>query len=361
MTIEEKIFELHRKAYNLAFAYYLRKGFVPLPLPEIINATTSLEMFLKYNPDEPRDWHGRWTTGGDDASDDNTDGSDAGSNTPTDKPTTSGGAQNPQLIPASATGGNSSKPDSFDPTNQNPPIPDYKKDSVNQADWNAFNQQLTQMQQSGEISPTEAYAYREIFAAEGGMSQDPAGSAVAGITQSDLSDFLDRVQEASNDPTDPDHAWAQEMSSQFDGVQKTTDLNAADVADVYNYMFDTQYLSGPGGSDALNKVGDPYAAAALADTMFRNGQPGGSLIVQNAINDVYQQTGNAPIPVDSNLGSGTLNAYSNLAQNPDTSNQLLDDLAGERARYLSANGSMDAGDFSRIQHFRFVRERNDSI
>ena len=70
MTIEERIFGLHREAHNLAFACYIRKGFVPPHLPEIINATTSLTTFLKYNPDEARvpagsgRESGRWTNGG---------------------------------------------------------------------------------------------------------------------------------------------------------------------------------------------------------------------------------------------------------------------------------------------------------
>lgn len=84
MTIEERIVKLHRNAHNLAFACYIRKGFVPSPLPEIVEATTSLKAFLKYSPDQPRvpagnPGGGEWTSGdgGDGASDNNAEASSA--------------------------------------------------------------------------------------------------------------------------------------------------------------------------------------------------------------------------------------------------------------------------------------------
>jgi len=72
------IAELHRKAHRTAFAWYIRKGRVPSPLPQILCATTSLDAFIKYNEDEPRipagsgPGSGEWTYGGggDDGNDD---------------------------------------------------------------------------------------------------------------------------------------------------------------------------------------------------------------------------------------------------------------------------------------------------
>lgn len=70
--LEYKVFELHQKAQNVAFSWYIRKGFVPPLLTEILAATMSLDTFRKYNPDWPNQPRvpaghpgqgGRWTDG----------------------------------------------------------------------------------------------------------------------------------------------------------------------------------------------------------------------------------------------------------------------------------------------------------
>lgn len=78
----EDIAALHRKAHRVGFAHYIRKGFVPPVVVEVMAATQSLEAFKqhvlaegKYSPDQPRvpagnPDGGQWTSGGGDGSGD---------------------------------------------------------------------------------------------------------------------------------------------------------------------------------------------------------------------------------------------------------------------------------------------------
>ena len=62
MSLEIKMRKLHGKAQHLAFAFYIRKGFVPPELAAIIAATTSLPDLRKSNPNhDPA--NGQFTSG----------------------------------------------------------------------------------------------------------------------------------------------------------------------------------------------------------------------------------------------------------------------------------------------------------
>lgn len=61
MILEEKLHETHKKAHNAAFSWYVRKGFVPPLLTELMEATASVEAFMKFNPNH--DELGRFTFG----------------------------------------------------------------------------------------------------------------------------------------------------------------------------------------------------------------------------------------------------------------------------------------------------------
>jgi len=71
MTIKRELIQLHKRAYSLAFSYYLRRGFVPKELKNILNTTNSLNALIKYNPNwqnQPRvpagnPNGGQWTDG----------------------------------------------------------------------------------------------------------------------------------------------------------------------------------------------------------------------------------------------------------------------------------------------------------
>ena len=54
MTIERQLFELHNEAHKLAFSCYIRQGIIPTILTKVMAATESLEAFMKYCEDQPR-------------------------------------------------------------------------------------------------------------------------------------------------------------------------------------------------------------------------------------------------------------------------------------------------------------------
>jgi hypothetical protein len=54
MSFEKRRSEINERAQRLAFSFYLRKGWVPQELTEIIHATSSLQAFFKYDPDQER-------------------------------------------------------------------------------------------------------------------------------------------------------------------------------------------------------------------------------------------------------------------------------------------------------------------
>jgi hypothetical protein len=54
MNVENRLHGIHKDADNLAFSWYIRKGYVPPALKKILDATASMDAFLKYNPQQPR-------------------------------------------------------------------------------------------------------------------------------------------------------------------------------------------------------------------------------------------------------------------------------------------------------------------
>ena len=70
--LEERLFEAHKAVQLVAFRWYLRKGFVPPYVTEVLEATRSLEAFEKANPNWPTQPRvpvgqpngGQWTDGG---------------------------------------------------------------------------------------------------------------------------------------------------------------------------------------------------------------------------------------------------------------------------------------------------------
>lgn len=71
MSFEKRRSEINERAQRLAFSFYLRKGWVPRELTEIIHATSSLQAFIKYDPEQERvpagsPDGGEWSPGGGD-------------------------------------------------------------------------------------------------------------------------------------------------------------------------------------------------------------------------------------------------------------------------------------------------------
>jgi len=189
---------------------------------------------------------------------------------------------------------------------------------------------------------TQSFAYGETFAGEGGIAKAKNGR-VAGIGEK-LLDGARRARDKDGNLLFPDLAH----------VRTPSDLTVEQVAAIYRFQTD-QNFDTVGGSAALDKVGDPYAAAALNDTLFRPGAAGGARTVQQAINEVL---GSGSVPEDGQMGPATLDAYARLAQNPDTRAELLDALARRRTAWEKDPQNRTTPDPARIEHFRYLGARD---
>lgn len=188
--------------------------------------------------------------------------------------------------------------------------------------WEGFNKAVGNLP---KVSSAEKFAYGQIFAAEGGNIKDPAGSAVAGILQKTLDDARGRVPGLSNARTPGD---------------LRPDQQAALYRDYLN-----QALAQAGGYQALNGIGSDYAAAVLADTLFRFGPSGGASIIQSAINSVAPGS----VQVGGGMGPQTMAVYIQLAANPATLWQLLKAIGDERDLKLKGKEA------DRNDQFRFLK------
>jgi hypothetical protein len=132
--------------------------------------------------------------------------------------------------------------------------------------WKAFNDAAAKRK---GMSATRQLAYSEIFAGEGGYATDKPGAA-SGISQ----DTLDRAKNAGV----PGLA----------GVSKPADLSIEQRVAVYEHYFD-DVMGSVGGSGALDHIGAPHTATAVADTLFNHGRGSGPSILRQAVNDVISQ------------------------------------------------------------------------
>ena len=193
--------------------------------------------------------------------------------------------------------------------------------------WAGFNQAVAGLPNA---SPTETFAYGQIYAAEGGNIKDKDGSASSGILQKTLDDARSRVPGLEN-------------------ARTPSDLSPAQRAAIYRDYLD-QALHGVGGHQALDRIGNIKAATALADTVFRFGTGGGARIVQQAINEIAPGTIKA---IDGKMGPETLTAFTRLASNPSTLARLLDEISRTRTRETRG------AERDRNDHFRFPRLRQN--
>lgn len=134
----------------------------------------------------------------------------------------------------------------------------------------------------------------------------------------------------------------------------STPKTAADAADLYvNYLDRSMHTIG--GLDAVSQINDTKAASAFADTIFYQGTSDGTQIIQQAINDVRTSNKQIGIEVDGRMGPGTLAAYKDLANNPETRQALLNALCNRRLLW-SANPSNSQtpskGDQKRFNAYR---------
>ena len=187
--------------------------------------------------------------------------------------------------------------------------------------WAGFNAAVRQLPQASE---TENFVYGQIYAAEGGNARDPRGSASSGILQRTL-----------------DHARARVPG--LDGANTPSDLNAQQRAAIYRDYFD-QAMRTVGGHEALNRVDNREAAAALADVLFRFGPGDGARIIQQAIESVAP---GSIASIDGRMGPATLSAFNALVADAASLRALLDAIAVFR------NQRTGDQEQDRNGHFRF--------
>ncbi|MBI1245761.1 MAG: hypothetical protein GC202_12205 [Alphaproteobacteria bacterium] len=102
------------------------------------------------------------------------------------------------------------------------------------------------------------------------------------------------------------------------------DLKQKDIKPAYRHYFD-QAFSKIGGAAALDRIGNPDVASAVADTLFRSGPGKGTEMVQDAAN-----ASGADIAKDNAFGSRTLDALKDIAGSDERTRIFLDGLADRR-------------------------------
>ena len=224
------------------------------------------------------------------------------------------------------------------PATERPPRPEYRPgiSPVSHDDWNTIQDTV---ESRPDISDTKAEVYKNIWAAEGGLKKDPDpdSTAVAGILQ-------DTLDTAKANP---------KYSDKLKDIKTPSDLKKHPdrVPDLYDAYFDKE-LNRVGGSEALDKVGNKYASAAMADAVFREGRTGGARVIMEGIRKTDPKLAHEVLPkgkADS-VGPDMFDAYSKLARNPATLGPLLDNLAEARKEFRPA-------ETARPDHFRFKKER----
>lgn len=203
------------------------------------------------------------------------------------------------------------------------PLPDAKKEVFkNNDDWERFNDLVAERPGS---NGTEQVIYPLIFAWEGGFAEGKNG-AYGGITRS----LLELAQAPGK------IASAEKTVPGIGDVENPSDLSKEQVVRLYRWYFDDT-LQHVGGHTALEDVGNPYAATALADTLFNLGAKDATPMIIQAINDTRRDMGLAPISRFSSSGKeiiwvskGVLDAYKELASDPNTCGKLLDHLKERR-------------------------------
>ena len=193
-----------------------------------------------------------------------------------------------------------------------------------QGTWDDFRNKVTSLPNTPDNGK---YSIVEIFGQEGGRASDPNGTASSGITQTTLAQSRRDGIPGLGDITQP------------------SKLSNEQTATVMRHWLD-KGLGQAGGIGALDAINDNHAAAAMADTIYREGATGGANLIRDAINNV--QPG-----ATSEMGGlkpSDINTYTNLAANPDTRGPLLDALG-------DARDGKRPNEMSRNDHFRYQESR----
>lgn len=251
-------------------------------------------------------------------------------------------------------------------------IPAYKSEYLTRKDdglsWGRFQEALHDNDLM--LGLTERFVFPQIFAAEGGFEMAPGGSAVGGIMNDTMGALL---KDKRDDP------FVQKLRAdcklQLAGRspdELTGGLSPDLLPRLYVYDLDKRFRALPQGRRALEDVGNHYAAASMADTLFRFGDRGGAHILAAAVNKLSKgKEGFTPIQNPDLVGPVIFKAYSDLAKNPATLQPLLDAVAEERGNAVAKQaqlpkfqkfaGSLIAGEAKRSEHFRFAEREGLNV
>ncbi|GEM_PF-1206683 len=237
-----------------------------------------------------------------------------------------------------------------------PRIPTYKGPSgtpstrVTQSDWIGFHSALDAQ---GITDPLEREIYGSIYSAEGGGKRD--GTTVAGITADTLNKFQERVK------LDPKLKWVGPRL-QAAGIKPgmTPDQLSSEQQVAYYKIYIDSAVGPSKASDGKisgaevfkTTIGDKSTVIAVADTVFREGGPNGTKLIQEAINKTYAEQGRQKSVVeDSILGSESLKAMGDLAKDPATRKQFIDNLMDGRSAFRATDPNIN-GENARLDSYR---------
>ncbi len=204
------------------------------------------------------------------------------------------------------------------------PVPAYRTSvfAAQPGAWEAWRSAVAGLP---GISPQEARAYQEIFAAEGGLRKDARSGAASGLMPSTINALIAAGRLIGVPSGMPPHR-----------------LSIQQRVAAYRAYFD-DVLKAIGGHHAFVRIASATAAAAFADTLFRHGGRGGTRLVQRALLAIEPSA----CTLDGRLGPRTTGLLCRLAADRGRCRLLLERLADAR---LAATAG---GERPRIDHFRF--------
>ena len=174
--------------------------------------------------------------------------------------------------------------------------------------------------------PVQHAVLSRIYAEEGGLVQDPHGSAVGGITAGTLKELQEK-----------------DLLSGLPENAKPRDLVPDQQVQVYRAFLDHGFRNA-GGAKALEQL-DPDLAHAVADAMFMHGSSGGIKFVQQAI----QRSGIDPeIEVDGGMGPQSFAALKKANGDP----KLRDALQTAIVEQRLGSREWEPGEIDRISRAR---------
>ena len=209
---------------------------------------------------------------------------------------------------------------------------------VEQDEWRNWSHVLDQY----GITGIEKRIYQDVFSHEGGVKPD--GTTVAGIR-------VQTLEELRKHDADGLDAIGISVSTQPE------ELSPQQRIEVYRLYFDYAFAraieedKSKRGHEILEAFGDPEAAAAFGDMLFRVGRFGAPGVIQSAINELHEEKGiSERLSIDTAAGQETIAAFKRLIRDPNDRVRLLDIMAELRCRkHPKSEGECARANYHRIR------------